>query len=208
MRFRAIITLCLCAGFYSCAQDSPRFATEVVSFQPGPGSGHGYDLLPDVVLGPPHGAGPYAGSLHVLSLGIGGSITLSTGDSTILDGPGPDFIIFENAFYAGNTKSFVFAELAGVELSADGEEWVAYPCNFKSENTDDWHGCAGWRPVMPLAEGSLSTLDPETVGGDPFDLADLGLREARFIRITDLSGEGASPIAGFDLDAVGLINWQ
>ena len=46
------------------------------------------------------------------------------------------------------------------------------------------------------------------MGGDPFDLADVGLSEVRFIRITDLTGEGQSPIAGFDLDAVGLINWR
>ena len=164
--------------------------------------------MPEVVLGPPQGSGLYAGSLDVVSLGIGGTITMSTGADTIVDGPGPDFIIFENAFYAGNAADYIFAELAGVEVSADGETWFVYPCDFKSEHQEDWYGCAGWHPVMPFKVGGLDALDPEVTGGDPFDLADLSLDEVRFIRITDLKGKGKSPIAGFDLDAIGLINWR
>jgi len=49
------------------------------------------------VLGPPRGK-PGAGSLHVLSLGVGGEIVLGFGGS-IVDGDGPDFVVFENAFF-------------------------------------------------------------------------------------------------------------
>jgi hypothetical protein len=44
------------------------------------------------------------------------------------------------------------------------------------------------------------------VGGDGFDFADLGVDEVRYVRIRDLSTEGAPPSAGFDLDAVGGVH--
>ena len=50
-------------------------------------------------------------------------------------------------------------------------------------------------------------MDPESSGGDFFDLAELGLTSARYVRIRDLSGEGAAPSVGFDLDAVGLVSF-
>ena len=208
MRLRTLYSCLMALSLWACAPDEARYAAEVIEFKPGPGAGFGKDLMPEVVLGPPQGSGLFAGSLDVVSLGIGGTITIGTGAAVIVDGPGPDFLVFENPFYAGNSTNYVFAELAGVEVSADGENWVVYPCNFKSEEREDWVGCAGWNPVMPLVQGDKEVLDPQVVGGDPFDLADVGLSEVRFIRITDLTGEGQSPIAGFDLDAVGLINWR
>jgi hypothetical protein len=54
---------------------------------------------PGIVLGPPGNATPTTGSLTVLSLGHGGSITLAFTDNEIVDGPGPDFIVFENPFF-------------------------------------------------------------------------------------------------------------
>jgi len=43
------------------------------------------------------------------------------------------------------------------------------------------------------------------IGGDSFDLADLGIAEARFVRIRDLSDAGGPPSAGFDLDVIGAV---
>src|SRR5262249_40050503 len=54
---------------------------------------------PGIVLGPPGNATPTTGSLTVLSLGRGGRITLEFTDNAIVDGPGPDFIVFENPFF-------------------------------------------------------------------------------------------------------------
>ena len=54
---------------------------------------------PGIVFGPPGNATPTTGSLDVLSLGHGGSITLAFTDNEIVDGPGPDFIVFENPFF-------------------------------------------------------------------------------------------------------------
>ena len=33
----------------------------------------------------------------------------------------------------------------------------------------------------------------------------LGISRARYVRVRDVSGEGAAPSAGFDLDAVGIV---
>jgi hypothetical protein len=53
----------------------------------------------------------------------------------------------------------------------------------------------------------IDPTDPEKAGGDAFDLADVGLRVARFIRITDLdNGSGDKGTAGFDLDAVAAVH--
>jgi hypothetical protein len=150
------------------------------------------------------GGGETSGSLDVVSLGNGGVIVLGLGDQVLEDGDGPDFIVFENAFYAGGDPEAPFAELATVEVSEDGETWAAFAC----EATEAPYGsCAGWRPVLAGAEGSsASPHDPREAGGDPFDLADVGLARARFIRITDrpdLTGLSGS----FDLDAVALVHW-
>jgi len=53
---------------------------------------------------------------------------------------------------------------------------------------------------------TLLPLDAALSGGDAFDLAELGLERARFVKIQDVSGLGAAPSAGFDLDAVGIVN--
>src|SRR5438552_10702325 len=54
------------------------YATQVMSFKPGPGGGFNDQHL-DLVLGRPEGAGASAGSLHVVSLGHGGEMTLKLG---------------------------------------------------------------------------------------------------------------------------------
>ena len=185
------------------------YASEVIDFGPGPGAGYGQDRLPNVVLGPPQGKGTAAGSADVLSLGAGGEIVLGFAPRLATDGPGPDLVVFENAFWAGGDPTQPFAEPAEVAVSADGETWHAFPCDPEGDGAHAWPGCAGWRPTLAYDPEELLPLDPEATGGDPFDLADLGLEEARYVRIRDLSAaEGAaSPSAGFDLDAVGLISF-
>jgi hypothetical protein len=181
------------------------YATEIVSFEPGSGAGFGQDELPHVVLGPPHGKGRAAGSLDVLSLGEGGSIVLGFGPKSIVDGDGPDFIVFENAFWAGADPAAVFAEPGEVSVSADGERWESFSCAAAGEGEGRFPGCAGWTPALGYDPAS-PTLDPAVTGGDAFDLAELGLVEARFVRVRDVSETGAPPTAGFDLDAIGVVN--
>lgn len=182
--------------------DAGPYATKVVSFSPGQCAGFGADRLPNIVLGPPMGRGHGSGSTDVLSLGTGGEIVLSFEPNVIADGPGVDFIVFENAFFAtGSDKPF--AEIAEVSVSEDGQTWKTFPCTATAY---PWGACAGWHEVPKEA-----SLDPAKAGGDPYDLADIGATRARFVRIVDKGGQACDPAAnpktnGFDLDAVGVVH--
>jgi hypothetical protein len=187
------------------AADAPAcspFVINVTSVAYGPGAGFGQNAFPSIVEGPPSGAGCCQGSLGVLSLGQGGSIVVEMGE-TIVDGPGPDFIVFENPFNIGNDPNRPFAEPGTVEVSADGSTWAAFPCTATSF---PYGTCAGWHPVYANpATNSIDPLDPTVAGGDAFDLADLadaGVTEARFVRITDR----ADLPGDFDLDAVAVVH--
>jgi hypothetical protein len=186
------------------ALDLP-YAGYVVSFEPGAGAGFGQDRLPDIVLGPPTGKGKQAGSLDVLSLGKGGSIVLGFEHHAIADLEGPDLVVFENPFWPGGDASAVYAEPGEVSVSEDGESWLAFECGFDREGSSV-EGCAGVTPTLEYDASSGDPLVWETTGGDTFDLADLGLKLANFVRIRDVSGAGEAPTAGFDLDAVGILN--
>lgn len=182
------------------------YASELISFEAGEGAGFGQTKMPGVVLGPPQGGGASAQSLDVLSLGAGGTLVMGFGDRVIADGPGPDLIVFENAFYAGGNPDFPFFELAEVSVSMDGESWTPFPCDPAPVTPPAWPGCAGWRPVDIYDPAERLPPDPAVVGGDPFDLADIGVTEARFVRIRDLTTIKAPPSAGFDLDAIAVLH--
>ena len=74
--------------------------------------------------------------------------------------------------------------------------------------TGRFAGCAGWTPALEYDASAVVPLDPAVTGGDAFDLADVGLSHARFVRVTDVSNAGAEPSAGFDLDAVGVVHLE
>jgi hypothetical protein len=186
---------------------SAIYATRIESFEPGPGAGYHQDELPDVVLGPPQGKGPEAGSLDVLSLGAGGSIVLSFGEHAMVDGPGADFVVFENAFWPGGDASVVFAELGEVSVSQDGDTWYTFACDEAGDGQGRFPGCAGVTPTLVYDADAGGPLDPTQTGGDPFDLAAVGLSSARYVRIVDLETlPQASNTTGFDLDAVGIVH--
>lgn len=178
-------------------------ASCIASFEPGKDAGFGQDKLPDIVFGEPLGSGDTSGGLDVLALGRGGTIVLGFGGNAIVDGDGPDFTVFENAFFAAGNPNDVYAELAEVSVSADGETWTSFACAVATKPPT---GCAGYAPVYANADLGISAFDPAVSGGDHFDLATIGVTEARFVRIHDLEGRGAAPNAGFDLDAIAILN--
>lgn len=180
-----------------------RFISCVLSFEPGKGAGYGEDQLPQVIEGPPTGAGTSKGSTDVLSLGGGGEIAFGFGGNAIVDGPGADFIVFENSFYIGGDPMSPFAEPGTVSVSDDGQTWVDFPCQ---KDAYPYTGCAGWHPVISNPDNGISPFDPATAGGDAFDLADLGLSRARYVRVRDVSFYGAAPTEGFDLDAAAIVH--
>ncbi|MFY2562711.1 cell surface protein [Corallococcus terminator] len=181
------------------------YADQVVEFLPGPGAGFGQDRFPSIVLGPPVGSGLDSGSLDVLSLGKSGSVTLRFTDIAVMDGPGVDLLVFENAFLvAGGPRAFT--ERAKVSVSDDGVQWFEFPC-APSDAANNYPGCAGVRPVTANPAAGISATDPAVAGGDGFDLATVGLSRARFVRIQDSGTNGsAGTSAGFDLDGVAVVN--
>lgn len=185
-----------------------RFVTRVVSFTPGACAGFGSESFPQVVYGPPEGGGADQGGVDVLSLGSGGTIVLSFEANPIVDGVGVDFLVFENPFDQGGDPTLPFAELAEVSVSDDGANWQAFPC---TQTVYPYGSCAGWHPVYSASNTSVSAIDPLRAGGDPFDLADIGVARARFIRIHDLGHQACpsgSPLTsnGFDLDGVASVH--
>jgi hypothetical protein len=183
--------------------EAARTAACVLDFSPGEDAGFGQERYPEIVYGEPVGKGLYAGSTDVLSLGKGGSIVLGFGSGEVVDGPGADFIVFENPFFQGMNPDKPFAELGEVSVSEDGETWATFPCQSEAL---PFEGCAGWRPVLAGSEPGISAFDPEEAGGDPFDLSVIGVARARYVKITDISGISGAPTAGFDLDAVAILH--
>ncbi|MCA9586922.1 MAG: cell surface protein [Myxococcales bacterium] len=187
-----------------------RFITKVVSFSPGACAGFGAAAMPEILFGPPEGAGDFMGSFDVVTLGIGGEIVVSFEPNAIVDGPGPDFIVFENAFYAAGNPQTPAADLAEVSVSDDGVTWKTYTCAPGA--TPPFAPCAGWTPVRSSSANGVSPFDPATAGGEAFDLADVGLARARFVRIRDRStltcpDSGPKPNnLGFDLDAIAVLH--
>lgn len=188
-------------------------ADTVVSFTPGVGSGIGREpqYFPWNVLGLPDSSAresvPSINPVQILSLGVGGEITLRFDRHTVVDGPGPDFAVFENAFhYILSGTQRTYAEPATVSVSRDGVTFVSFP--FDSLTLA---GCAGVTPT----NGEQDPRDPAVSGGDLFDLSTIGVDSIRYVRIHDVTpivrDNRKHPfwdptLNGFDLDAVVAIN--
>jgi hypothetical protein len=213
------------AASQDAAQDASAvppgpFVTRVVSFSPTDCAGFGAASMPSIVEGPPVGGGTDHGSTDVVSLGSGGSIVVSFEPNAIVDGPGVDFIVFENPFWIAGNSSNVYAEPGEVSVSDDGVTWHAFPCTPTLAQASDGTGaappygqCAGWRAVYSNPQNGISPIDPTTAGGDPFDLASIGVTHARYVKIVDrttescpASGADKPDTNGFDLDAVAIVH--
>jgi hypothetical protein len=189
---------------------------------------------PGIVLGPPGDATPTSGSLSVIALGHGGSIVLEFTDNAIVDGQGPDFIVFENPFFctlaptSQDEPYSVLAEPGIVAVSEDGIDYHTFPHDAAAlsevvnlcSDKELLLRLAGLMGITPSFTGNYTVPnDPQVFdtsapagisghGGDAFDLADVGLSRARFVRITDpdLSIGIPGPSEGLDLDTVVAIH--
>ncbi len=143
------------------------------------------------------------GSTDVVSLGNGGWVVLEFAGNAIVDGPGPDFIMFENPFGINCDPNNVFAELGTVGVSQDGEHFTDFPC---TATMPPFGECSGWHPVFANPDtNDIDPTDPAVAGGDPYDLADVGMKWARYVRVTDrpdLTGTAGV----YDLDAVSIVH--
>ncbi len=181
------------------------------SFSPGQGGGRGSDNMPANVLGLPDTVGrqtvPTIALEQVLSLGLEGEIVLRFDHVVIVDGPGVDFTVFENAFtYRTGGVDKIYAEPGEVAVSRDGVDYQAF-----SWNPETLQGCAGVAPT----NGDQDPCNPALSGGNSFDLADLGIDSVRFIRIRDVTRTVLEnkdhafydpTLNGFDLDAIVAVN--
>jgi hypothetical protein len=171
-----------------------RFATRVIDHAFGGGQGFNQDRFPEPILGAPEANQPSS----VVSLGNGGFVVLAFNDNAVVDGPGPDFTVFENPLPG-------FHELATVAISDDAEQWFEFPCTATNSGPD-YGDCAGVAPVYSSSSNGVDPLDPAVSGGDHYDLAELGVTRARFVRITDRADLVGGTADVFDLDAVAIIN--
>ena len=213
------------------------YADALVSYRIGQFGGYpAPSFLPGIVLGPPRGSGLLQGGFDIFSLGFGGQMVLGFVDNVIVDGAGVDFTVFENAFLAENPATLTierpFADPGIVGVSQDGVVWHEFPCQLVTNPMSGvfYPGCAGVYPVLanasqpatphasiatevPLADLIGLSSEPPPVpggaGGDSFDLADVGLAWARYVRIRDPAHATGDPFgptnAGFDVDAVAAV---
>lgn len=151
----------------------------------------------------------------VVVLGDSGSITLTFG-GYITNGTGADFAVFENSF------SDTFLELAWVEVSSDGTNFFRFPNASLTAAPVSAYGSTDPTNLNGLAGKYKGGF------GTPFDLDrlvganGLDLDKVQYVRIVDIVGNGTAfdsagrPIydpfptygtGGFDLDAVGVINF-
>lgn len=157
----------------------------------------------------------------VVSLGDGGKATLTFAQA-IINGPGPDFAIFENGL------SDTFLELAFVEVSSDGNNFVRFPSHSETQTITQIgsFGNVDCRYINNLAGKYRASY------GTPFDLSDLpiepllDINNITHVRVIDVVGS-IDPLVGskdsygnmvndlyptpfhsggFDLDAIGVIH--
>ena len=165
--------------------------------------------------------GSFIADNNVVSLGDGGQ-AIATFSEPIVNGPGPDFAVFENGF------ANHYMELAFVEVSSDGLNYARFESisetptevqisNFNYSDCRYVHNLAGKYRVY---------------FGTPFDLEELSgidgldINRITHVRIVDVVGSISSNIAnydsqgnvindpyptpfesgGFDLDAIGVIH--
>ncbi|MBU3742176.1 MAG: T9SS type A sorting domain-containing protein [Candidatus Kapabacteria bacterium] len=176
-------------------------ADTVLQLVPGSGQnvGQGVVFFPRNVLGMPdtsaRGDKPAVDPRSVCSIGLGGRIIIGFTRHAVVDTPGDDLVIYENAFRYAGTR--IYAEPAEISVSKDGLTWTAFPCDGRT-----LRGCAGVTPTDPALPNG---------GGDAFDLASIGVDSVRWIRIVDVTqrilDDPTHPLydptlSGFDLDAV------
>jgi hypothetical protein len=200
-------------GTTAVSKDSTEFVAWATHYKSPVAYGSEVDVMwqtPTKALGKAEGS-----TMEIVCLGNGGQITLFCKNG-IRNGDGWDFAVFENAY------SDYFLELAYVEVSSDGINFVRFPSDsltaqpvprFGELYPDEIDGLAG-----KYRAGYGTPFDLDTLSNLP-ESSVLDLSEIYFIRIVDITGDGSckdslgNPIydpyptyqsAGFDLDALGV----
>lgn len=158
-------------------------------------------------------------STDIVSLGRGGSIVL-TFEKPVTNGEGADFAVFENSL----TDKFL--ELGFVEVSSNGTDFVRFNQYYLGIEPVESYGehdpSLIWGFAGKFKQGLGTQFDLNDLAEEP-EVVDktVDLTNITHIRIVDVIGDGSeidtlgNPIydpyptiesAGFDLDAVGVMN--
>jgi hypothetical protein len=162
---------------------------------------------PDLAVNGVRGAS--GGGRDVYGLSAGEALVLAWSSRALVDGPGADLAVFENAF---DYPYGVFMDLTVVEVSSDGARWVAFEHAYLAADPQSyqpdpelWQGFAGRTPVILNADTHPTNPFGPGAGGDTFDLADLPAADAetaaiaqngvRFVRLS-AAGDHLDPNTG------------
>lgn len=247
MKFKLVIVLMLSLGFSAFSQTFPsgtnaihKDSSIIVSWAVSAVIERGYINIADTSFTYTEGgitsnkawSGSAQNAIDIadgsfVSLGDAGSAVLQF-DKPIFNGPGPDFVIFENAIFSPPIQfETAFIELAFVEVSSNGIDFERFPsvsnCQFTNQigtfeatNWNQFENLAGLYPVFYGVPFNLDDIDGNIVDKN----------NITHIRIIDIVGNidpnfasydsqnniinnaWPTPFAtcGFDLDAVGIIH--
>jgi len=185
-----------------------------------------------IMADPTNVLGKVEESSKTVSLGDGGSAVLSF-SLPIVNGKGADFAVFENGFFQNETSENAFLELAFVEVSTNGIDFVRFPAISETQ-TNSQMGSFEFNNARCLY--NLAGKYTQYYG-TPFDLEDIkditintniDINNINFVRIIDVVGSldenycnydslgnkindpypTEFDTGGFDLDAIGVIHNQ
>ena len=168
------------------------WAESVVSYAPSSGVSGGWSNA-SLVLGPVTGdlfdvasLGDLSGSQMVAGA-VAGRMTVHFAEP-IREVSGADFSVFENGFLQGSVAGMMFGELAYVEVSADGVNFVRFPSRSLTSGVVGSYGTMDPTNVYNLAGKHLNALGSSW--GTPFDLSEVGLASVSYVRLVDIPGNG------------------
>ncbi len=203
------------------------YADQVISFTPLSPNGFGAAFLPGNVLGPPAGMGasaPQASASELVSLHAranndggksapyGGSIVLEFDDNLIVNGPGFDFTVFENVFFAGGNPLNRWMEPAVVSVSQDGGHFYDISFDYVPHYTAAGVeimtnpysyplGFAGIEPIYSFGT-SPDPTNPAVSGGDHFDLSWVSGKQLLWVKYVKIQSTGDKWLVDMNGDLV------
>jgi hypothetical protein len=162
------------------------YLADVVVDAPGDDGQEGSTADASLAVNGVRGCGADCGSTDVFSLGyepgVDNYLVVRWEGRRVVDGPGVDLVVFENAFEAGSgSPGERFMDQVIVCVSDDGDGWACFSHDYRAADESRyeadpelWSGFAGVEPVLlHCEENPVDPFDAEAAGGDRFDLQDL-----------------------------------
>ena len=134
-----------------------------------------------------------------------GEITAVFNQSPIVNSEGHDFATFENGFVLGWTSNYIFGELAYVEVSSNGTDFIRMPTHSLMSGGVGGYGCLIATGLFGLTGKHVNAYGDSW--GTPFDLdwivdhplvldGTVDLMDIRYVKQVDVPGGGPEDAAG------------